>query len=207
MERVTVHIFRALIEQIIMTEQGSRGADPDDHDSALYFVSRDQLGSALSLRDLCTVNRINSLSAIKGAEHGWLGASWSSGELLTFLHARDELPPENVVLAKGHGAAMQYAALYSQGHLEKERLYAYKDGTSPLCLEAHADLVMDTGSLGQCLSKVAGIAVSRPNEVFAVILGDGELQEGQVCHLSQYPFLGQKEERREPFFLAFWVGS
>ncbi len=49
----------------------------------------------------------------------------------------------HVILSKGHAAAMQYACLYAAGTLTREQLIAYKGGRSGL--EAHADLLMDTG--------------------------------------------------------------
>ena len=83
-----------------------------------------------------------------------------------------------VILAKGHAAAGQYAVMYNTGAVTHEQLYNYKRGREG-DLEAHADLLCDTGSLGQSLSCVAGMAAESPNKNFAVILGDGELQEGQ----------------------------
>lgn len=125
-----------------------------------------------NLACLSSVNRIHSLSCIKSAEHGWLGASWSCCELLTFLHHSAFASSEvsRIVLSKGHAAAMQYASLYALGLLSRmwrlsffsliagEKLLAYKDGAQGL--EAHADLLLDTGSLGQCLSAVAGLALA-----------------------------------------------
>ena len=83
-----------------------------------------------------------------------------------------------IILAKGHAAAGQYAVMYNTGAVTHEQLYNYKRGREG-DLEAHADLLCDTGSLGQSLSCVAGMAAESPNKNFAVILGDGELQEGQ----------------------------
>lgn len=53
---------------------------------------------------------------------------------------------------------MQYAALYAAERLTREELLSYKDGGRG-GLEAHADLYMDTGSLGQCLSAAVGTAL------------------------------------------------
>ena len=57
-------------------------------------------------------------------------------------------------------------------------LLSYKQGRGGL--EAHADIFCDTGSLGQALSIAAGMAASAKNERIAVILGDGEMQEGMI---------------------------
>ena len=59
------------------------------------------------------------------------------------------------------------------------RLYTLRVLSRFRSFAQHADLLCDTGSLGQALSNVAGMAIASPNQHFAVILGDGELQEGQ----------------------------
>jgi transketolase len=138
------------------------------------------------LRTLCAFNRINALSCIKSAEHGWIGASYSIAELLTVLYFR--FGEENVVLSKGHAAAMQYACLFGRGWIDRRLLLSYQDG--PNALQAHTDqstpgILTNTGSLGQALSKTAGMALCEPRQRFAVILGDGELQEGQVFEAFQ----------------------
>jgi transketolase len=132
------------------------------------------------LKKLSALNRINALTCIKGAEHGWLGASYSVAELLTVLYFG--MGERNIVLSKGHAAALQYACLYGAGLLQREHLLTYKDG--PSGLQAHPDvgtpgILINTGSLGQGMSKVSGLAWARRHERFYVVVGDGELQEGQ----------------------------
>lgn len=142
------------------------------------------------LRSLAALNRIHALSCIESARHGWLGASYSVAELLTSLYFG--IGAEDVVLSKGHAAAMQYACLYGLGRIGRELLLSYKDG--PRGLQAHTDratpgILVSTGSLGQSLSKTAGLALDQRGRPFFVVLGDGELQEGQcwetfqtICH-------------------------
>lgn len=142
---------------------------------------RQNPSSPEGLRALSALNRINALACLAAARHGWIGASFSSAELLTVLYFG--LDARNVVLSKGHAAAMQYACLAGLGRLPVKRLLDYKDG--PNAPQAHASIgtpgvLTNTGSLGQALSKVAGLAWARPDERFFVVLGDGELQEGQV---------------------------
>lgn len=142
--------------------------------------------TADGIRALCAFNRINALGCIKAAEHGWLGASFSVAELLTVLYFR--LSERQIVLSKGHAAAMQYACLHGVGLLERAKLLAYKDG--PAGLPAHVErgtpgIPFTTGSLGQALSRTAGLALDRPAERFFVVLGDGELQEGQCFEALQ----------------------
>jgi transketolase len=151
-----------------------------------HHYQRQDGTSDRTLRTLCAFNRINALSCIKSAEHGWIGASYSITELLTVLYFRYSL--ENVVLSKGHAAAMQYACLFGRARIDRQMLLSYQNG--PGSLQAHTDhstpgILTNTGSLGQGLSKTAGLAIYQPNQRFAVILGDGELQEGQVFEAFQ----------------------
>ncbi len=150
-----------------------------------HYQRQDETSDRI-LRKLCAFNRINALSCIKSAEHGWIGASYSITELLTVLYFR--FGEENVVLSKGHAAAMQYACLFGRGWIDRRMLLSYQDG--PNALQAHTDhstpgILTNTGSLGQALSKTLGLALYQPSLRFAVILGDGELQEGQVFEAFQ----------------------
>ncbi len=138
------------------------------------------------LVSICALARINALACIMSAGRGWLGASYSVTELLCLLYFR--MKRKNIILSKGHASAMQYACLYGNGLISRDYLLSYKDG--PEAPQAHTDMrtpgiLFNTGSLGQALSKTAAIALCRPEEVFYVILGDGELQEGQIFEALQ----------------------
>jgi transketolase len=143
-------------------------------------------GELARLRQLCACNRINALSSIFQAQHGWLGASFSIGEILTALYFKVMRAPQLatgdvLILGKGHAAAIQYAALAGLGLLPVADLRRYKEKDGP---QAHSDIstpgvVTNSGSLGQALSKAVGMAMAQPARRFFVILGDGELQEGQ----------------------------
>ncbi|EKD81488.1 MAG: hypothetical protein ACD_39C01784G0001 [uncultured bacterium] len=147
-------------------------------------------------RDLHIVaqaHRINCLAGLMSARHGWLGACFSSMELLTCIYHRHIINPRQPLtqraslhLSKGHAVMAQYAILSALGCFASERLLSYKKFGG---LPAHCDrnvpgIDSDSGSLGQGLSKAIGNAISnkaagRRTPVFAII-GDGELQEGQV---------------------------
>ncbi len=138
------------------------------------------------LRAIAAFVRINALSCILSARHGWLGASFSAAEILTALYFG--LGEHQVVLSKGHAAAAQYACLYGLGELGREDLLAYKDG--PDAPQAHSSrgtpgIILSSGSLGQALSQVAGLVAGGARGRFFVVLGDGELQEGQVWEALQ----------------------
>ena len=142
---------------------------------------------------LANLHRINCLAGLKAANHGWLGASFSAMELLTCIYHRyifNPLMPTNhkgyVYLSKGHAAMAQYAILAGLGVFPIEKLDTYKQ---LLGLPAHCDrniecVDTDSGSLGMGLSKAIGTAISnRDTEINVpvfVIIGDGELQEGQI---------------------------
>ncbi len=138
------------------------------------------------LRAIAAFVRINALSCIMSAQHGWLGASFSAAEILTALYFG--LDERQVVLSKGHAAAAQYACLHGLGVLSRDDLLAYKDG--PGAPQAHSSrgtpgILLSSGSLGQAASQVAGMACGGARGRFFVLLGDGEMQEGQVWEALQ----------------------
>ncbi len=164
----------------IRLEEYRRIADPLTAEPA--EAERCRLLDVLSL-----YNRINTLSAIHHSGRGWIGASFSIAELMTALYfdvARvgDPAAPDRdyVLLSKGHAAVMQYAVLAGRGILPVEALLRFNQPDGP---QAHTDrstpgIETNTGSLGQTLSKAVGLALGGAHRIF-VILGDGELQEGQ----------------------------
>jgi len=139
------------------------------------------------LERLALYNRINTLSAIFNARRGWLGASLSAAEILTCLYfdladidPADPLSRDLILLGKGHAASIQYACLAGRGILSVEDLGRLNQCDGP---QAHPDrltpgIAANGGSLGQALSKACGLAMGQNRRVF-VVLGDGELQEGQ----------------------------
>lgn len=94
---------------------------------------------------------------------------------------------DRFVLSKGHAAPIYYATLMERGYFPPEMLDTYDEIDS--CLQGHPDcstpgVDMPSGSLGQGLSAGIGMALGArlrglPTRVY-VVLGDGELQEGQV---------------------------
>lgn len=119
------------------------------------------------------------------AQRGWLGATFSCAEILTSIYADPLLYKASrgdiVALSKGHAAAMQYACLVSVNILPADELSRYELPSGP---QAHTDrqtpgIAINTGSLGQTLSKALGMSLARPEAIIHVVVGDGELQEGQ----------------------------
>ena len=171
-------VFRAM--EAAESAWRNRPTTDPRHREALFVVPRDCIleeAMAENWRAVAALTRCNVVTICKGAQHGWIGASFSCLDILICLHQRMSDAFDSVVLAKGHAAAAQYAVLYSTGEMSAEMLRQYKNGKDTP--EAHADILCDTGSLGQCLSTVAGMASAAPHKHFGVVLGDGELQEGQ----------------------------
>jgi len=138
--------------------------------------------------------RFNALAAIVHARSGHIGASFSAIEVLTVLyHHTMSLDARNpakagrdiFILSKGHAAAGQYAALASAGFMPEERLLGFRQFRG---LQGHVDVSVpgvdaNTGSLGMGLSKGKGYAwaakSAKTGASVYVMVGDGELQEGQ----------------------------
>jgi transketolase len=151
------------------------------------------------LEDLCLESRRNILDMVYSAKSGHIGGSLSSCEIMTVLFhkcmkhsiggklAKDYQERDRFVLSKGHVSPIYYSVLSQLGFFPKEELKTFRKlGTR---LQGHPSLwcpgvEVATGSLGQGLSIACGIAISlkidkNPANVF-VLLGDGELQEGNV---------------------------
>lgn len=141
--------------------------------------------------------RKNILTMIYEAQSGHPGGSLSAADIVTALYY-DELniDPNNpkmpdrdrVVLSKGHSCPVLYAVLAMKGYYDMDVLHTLRKIGS--ILQGHPDMRkvpgidMTTGSLGQGLSAGAGMALGLKKDKLSsrvyVILGDGELQEGQI---------------------------
>ncbi|AEM79427.1 transketolase [Thermoanaerobacter wiegelii] len=141
--------------------------------------------------------RIDIINMLAEAGSGHPGGSLSCADILTLLYFdKMNVKPDNpkwedrdrLVLSKGHAAPALYAVLAEKGFFPKEELKTLRKLGS--ILQGHPDmkstpgLDMTTGSLGQGLSAANGMALAgkldkKGYRVYA-ILGDGELQEGQI---------------------------
>lgn len=141
--------------------------------------------------------RVSIVKTLHKSQSGHTGGSLSAIDLVTalYFHAMRH-DPENplweerdrFVLSKGHAAPAQYVALAEAGYFPKEDLMMLRRLGSHL--QGHPDskgtpgVEVCTGSLGQGLSMANGMALGlrlddRKSRVY-VLMGDGELQEGQV---------------------------
>ena len=135
------------------------------------------------------------LRALFNARSGHPGGSLSIVEALTYLYKYeiridDPHSPDRdrLVLSKGHAVPAQYAVLAMKGLIPISQLDTLRKIDSPL--QGHPKLgsvpgiEMSTGSLGQGISVACGMAlgakINRQKLRVYAVLGDGELQEGQV---------------------------
>ena len=149
------------------------------------------------LRDLATQGRRLIVEAIYEAQAGHLGGPLSAIDLLVALYfevlridpQRPDWPErDRFILSKGHSSIALYAALALRGYFPVEELQTFDKIDSRL--QGHPDMTalpgldMSTGSLGQGLSPGVGMAIGAKRRGLDsrtyVMLGDGELQEGQV---------------------------
>lgn len=139
--------------------------------------------------------RRSALAMIYSAGSGHPGGSLSCIDILVCL-AGQELGWNNwngtaenkLVLSKGHACPALYAVAAEYGLLDKEQLPSFRKLNSLLQGHPHALALpwveTSTGSLGQGFSAALGMALGlryqkRTQRVY-VVLGDGEIQEGQV---------------------------
>ena len=141
--------------------------------------------------------RMGAIRGIHAAKAGHPGGSLSAADLFAYLYFRElRVDPKNpqwddrdrFVLSKGHTVPGVYAALALRGFFpEKDLLTLRQIGSH---LQGHPNMNttpgidMSTGSLGQGISAAAGMALAakyrkKDCRVYA-LLGDGEIQEGQV---------------------------
>ncbi|MDF9823833.1 transketolase [Breznakia sp. PF5-3] len=155
------------------------------------------------LKVLSAKIRIDVLKMLEKRGYGHLGGSLSIVEVLSVLYGKQmKYDPKNpnaedrdmLVLSKGHAGPGWYSTLANVGFIEKEMLYTLNDGGTKL--PSHPDRTktpgvdMTTGSLGQGTSAAAGIAtgfrMKKSDQNVYLIVGDGELNEGQCWEAFQY---------------------
>ena len=154
------------------------------------------MANCFELREKAQEIRIRSLEAVYRAKSGHLGGSFSAAEMITALYfrvlrIRPEMPRwedrDRFVLSKGHAAPALYAALAMRGFfpledLDRLRMYDSHLQGAPNMKTPGID--MSSGPLGQGLSAAVGMAlggrVLKKNFNVWCMVGDGELQEGQI---------------------------
>ena len=150
-----------------------------------------------------TANEVRKgiVTAVHSAKSGHPGGSLSAADIYTYLYFEemniDPKDPEKAdrdrfVLSKGHTAPGYYSTLAHRGFFPVEDLTTLRKVGS--YLQGHPDMKhipgvdMSSGSLGQGISAAVGMAISAKlsDDDYRVytLLGDGEIQEGQVWEAS-----------------------
>lgn len=151
----------------------------------------------LELQKKANEVRKGVITAVHSAKAGHPGGSLSAADVYTYLYFEEmNVDPANprkedrdrFVLSKGHTAPGLYSTLAQKGYFPVEDLKTLRKMGS--YLQGHPDMKhipgidMSSGSLGQGISAAVGMALGAKldNKDFRVytLLGDGELQEGQV---------------------------
>jgi transketolase len=147
-------------------------------------------------------NKLRStvLDMVYKKKSGHIGGSFSLAELVAVLFSDyDMTGKDKLILSKGHAVPIVYAAWHELGYITKEGIDSFREANSPL--QGHPDRLrlplMDatTGSLGQGLSIAIGHSIGKhlrkEDGIIFCVLGDGEIQEGQIWEaLMYYPTLG-----------------
>lgn len=142
------------------------------------------------------------VTAVHSAKAGHPGGSLSAADIFTYLYFEEmNIDPKNpdkadrdrFVLSKGHTAPGLYSALANRGYFPTEDLKTLRKLGSYLqghpCIHIPG-VDMSSGSLGQGISAAVGMALGAKlsGEDFRVytLLGDGEIQEGQVWEAAMF---------------------
>ena len=143
------------------------------------------------------------VAAVHGAKAGHPGGSLSAADIFTFLYFEEmNIDPkepkmegrDRFVLSKGHTAPGLYSALANRGYFPVEDLPTLRHLGSYLqghrCIQHVPGVDMSSGSLGQGISAAVGMALGArmTGQSFRVytLLGDGEIQEGQVWEAAMF---------------------
>lgn len=157
----------------------------------------------LELKKIANNVRKGIVTSVHSAKAGHPGGSLSAADIFTYLYFEEmNIDPKNpkmenrdrFVLSKGHTAPGLYSALANRGYFPVEELTTLRKLGSRLqghpCMQDTPGVDMSSGSLGQGISAAAGMALSAnlDNRDFRVytLLGDGEIQEGQVWEASMF---------------------
>ena len=155
----------------------------------------------LELEKIANEVRKSIVTAVHSAKSGHPGGSLSAADIVTTLFFKEmNIDPSNpknpdrdrFVLSKGHAAPVLYSALARKGFFPVEELSTLRKLGSRLqghpSMKCLPGVDMSTGSLGQGISSAVGMALAGKidNKAYRVytILGDGELEEGQVWEAS-----------------------
>ncbi len=157
----------------------------------------------LELQKTANEVRKGIVTAVHAAKAGHPGGSLSAADVFTYLYFEEmNIDPKDpkkadrdrFVLSKGHTAPGLYSTLANRGYFPVEDLKTLRQIGSHLqghpCIQHTPGIDMSSGSLGQGISAAVGMALSAKlsNDDYRVytLLGDGEIQEGQVWEAAMF---------------------
>lgn len=156
----------------------------------------------LQLEAIAIEIRKKILIQIHASKTGHPGGSLSAADILTYLYFKqmnglgniDNPNRDKFILSKGHAAPLLYATLAQRGIIDEDLLITLRKMDS--VLQGHPDMNktkgvdMSTGSLGQGISVAVGLALGAKlngsSKKIYTLVGDGELQEGQVWEAAMF---------------------
>ena len=157
----------------------------------------------LELQKVANEVRKGIITSVHAAKAGHPGGSLSAADIFTYLYFEemnvdpkqpDKEDRDRFVLSKGHVAPGYYSTLAHKGFFPVEDLTTLRKVGS--YLQGHPDkkhipgVDMSSGSLGQGISAAVGMALSAKlsDDSYRVytLLGDGEIQEGQVWEAAMF---------------------
>lgn len=143
--------------------------------------------------------RLNIIEMLYKSQSGHSGPSLSIVEILNYLFFEKKIyrnfnKRDNFILSKGHAVPALYSVLHGLDLINKKELLTFREiGTK---LQGHPDrtklkyIELGTGALGQGLSVSIGFAlaniIKRSNKKSFCLVGDGEIQEGQIWEAAMY---------------------
>lgn len=156
-----------------------------------------------TLKNAAVDIRMGAIEGTFNAKSGHPGGSLSIAEILAYLYWKEmNIDPKDpkkedrdrLVLSKGHAAPALYSALAYRGYFPVDDLKTLRKSDSYLQGHPNMNYVpgvdMSTGSLGQGISAAVGMALGSKfsGDKFRVytILGDGEIEEGQVWEAAMF---------------------
>ena len=157
----------------------------------------------LELQKTANEVRKGIVTAVHSAKAGHPGGSLSAADIFTYLYFEEmNIDPKDpkkadrdrFVLSKGHTAPGLYSVLANRGYFPVEDLKTLRHLGSYLqghpCMQEPPGVDMSSGSLGQGISAAVGMALAAKldNKSYRTytLLGDGEIQEGQVWEASMF---------------------
>jgi len=145
------------------------------------------------LKKISNKIRLNLIKSLYIAQSGHPGSSLSIIEILVYLFFINKKKPR-IILSKGHAVPALYSVFYQKNIINKKDFLNLRKINS--VTQGHPDFVRlkfvdaSTGALGQGLSIAVGYCIAnkikKKSDITYCILGDGELQEGQIWEAAMY---------------------